>query len=185
MRIYWINTFEKGNIGMMARPKGNDWLEDEIRKLSMSGVNMVVSLLEKHEEVELEIEKESELCQKHNIEYVNFPIKDRGVPENVDSFLKLISTIDQNLRDDKKIAIHCRMGIGRTSVVAAGTLIKNGHESEGIFEFLSEKRTLTVPDTDEQIEWIKGQKHALQQKIKKHRADLQSESSSDSGKSAK
>ncbi len=163
MRIYWINTFEKGNIGMMARPRGNDWLEGEIQKLSISGVNMVVSLLEKHEEVELDIEKENELCQKQNIGYINFPIKDRGVPEDVDSFLQLISTIDQSLRNDKKIVIHCRMGIGRTSMVTAGALIKNGHEPESVFDFLSEKRTLSVPDTDEQIEWIKGQKYALQQ----------------------
>lgn len=162
MRIYWINTLEKGNIGMMARPKGNDWLEDEIRKLSMSGVNMVVSLLEKHEEVELDIEKEHDLCEKYNIKYVNFPIKDRGVPEDIGSFLQLIYTIDESLRDDKKIAIHCRMGIGRTSVVAAGALIKNGHNPEDVFEFLSEKRTLVVPDTDEQIKWIKEQRHALQ-----------------------
>lgn len=163
MRIYWIDTFEKGNIGMMARPKGNDWLEDEIRKLDMSGVNMVISLLENHEEVELDIEEEHNICQKYGIDYINFPIEDRGVPKDIDSFVRLISTIDQNLRDDKKIVIHCRMGIGRTSIVTAGMLIKNGYKAESVFDFLSKKRTLKVPDTDEQVEWIIAQKNALQQ----------------------
>jgi protein-tyrosine phosphatase len=47
------------------------------------------------------------------------------------------------------------MGIGRTSLVIAGVLlslqIKNIDE---VFNFLSEKRTLKVPDTEEQITWI-------------------------------
>ena len=149
---------------MMARPKGNDWLEDEIRKLGFLGINTVVSLLEKHEEIELEIEKEDNLCQKYDIEFVSFPIRDRGVPEEIEPFLRLISKIDRRLRDDKKVAIHCRMGIGRTSLVAAGILMKSGYKPDGIFEFLSEKRTLDVPDTDEQAQWIKEQQNVLQQK---------------------
>ncbi len=161
MRIYWIDTYEQGNIGMMARPKGNDWLEDEIIKLNKLGINMVVSLLEKHEERELNIEKEHEFCPKHNIEFINFPIKDRGVPKDINSFLQLISSINQRLKHGKKIAIHCRMGIGRTSILAAGALIRNGNDPESVFEFLSEKRTLTVPDTNEQIEWVQSLKNAL------------------------
>ena len=162
MRIYWINTFIKGNLGMMARPKGNDWLEDEIKKLKMSGVDMIVSLLEKHEETELEIREEHTLCDNYNIEYVNFPIKDLGVPEDANSFIQLISIIDERLNSNKKVVIHCRMGIGRTSVIAAGVLLKNSHKPEHVFDFLSEKRTLSVPDTEDQINWVMKLKDSLQ-----------------------
>jgi len=161
MRIYWINSFEEGNLGMMPRPRGNDWLANEIKILDQLGVDMVVSLLEHQEEVALNIEKESELCQKCNIQYVNFPIQDRGVPQDITSFLQLISIIDQKLKEDKKIVIHCRMGIGRTSLVVAGVLINNGHKAEGIFESLTEIRTLAVPDTDEQIKWIETNENIL------------------------
>lgn len=155
MRIYWVDAFEKGNLGMMARPKGNDWLEDEISKLNMLGVSMVVSLLEKHEEEELNIEEEQDLCRKYQMQYLNLPIKDRGVPDDVGVFIQLISSIDQGLKEGKKIVVHCRMGIGRTSMVTAGVLLKNGSQAESVFEFLSEKRTLMVPDIQEQVEWIK------------------------------
>lgn len=153
MRIYWIKPIQKGNLGMMPRPKGNDWLEDEIKKLKIHKVNTVVSLLEYHEIKSLELENEEQLCTKHNIQYINHSIPDRGIPEKT-VFLKLISDIDTLLKSDKNVVIHCRMGIGRTAMLAAGILIKNGKPPHTVFDFLSEVRTLEVPDTEMQKQWI-------------------------------
>jgi protein-tyrosine phosphatase len=155
MRVYWINEFEKGSLGMMSRPRGHDWLEGEIIKLKKLGVTSLISLLEKEEEFELGIEKEKHICKQQNIDFTNYPIKDRKTPENANTFFELISEIVLKLKNDEKIIVHCRMGIGRTSLVIAGVLlslqIKNIDE---VFNFLSEKRTLKVPDTEEQITWI-------------------------------
>lgn len=148
---------------MMARPKGNDWLEDEILKLKQHDVSMVVSLLERSESRELELENERVLCSKHDIEFVNFPIQDRSIPEDLKSFANLIHKINDELKSDKRIAIHCRMGIGRTSVVAAAILVKNGMNTELVFDFLSKKRTLEVPDTKEQVQWLKDNASTIQQ----------------------
>jgi len=153
MRIYWIDYIQNGALGMMARPRGNDWLEDEIKKLKLADVKMVVSLLEEHEEAELQLTEEQEFCKQYDIEFVNFPIIDRGVPADPEAYLQLISRIEQQL-ENKKVAIHCRMGIGRTSVIAAGVLLKSGYGRDGVFEYLSSVRTLTVPDTKEQEEWV-------------------------------
>ena len=161
MRIYWINEFAKGNVGMMARPRGNDWLEDEICKLKKLEVDTVVSLLEPNEIIELKLEKEKVICKKWGLEFINFPICDRAIPTDPNAFLKLISTIDTKLKDDKKIVVHCRMGIGRTSMVAAGLLIKNGAKLDIVFDLLSEKRTLNVPDTDQQKQWVIGLKNLI------------------------
>ena len=38
----------------MPKPRGNDWLEDEIKGLKSLGYNLVVSFLEKSEEIDLE-----------------------------------------------------------------------------------------------------------------------------------
>ena len=35
--------------GIMPRPRGNDWLEDEIKQLRLNGVNTIISLLESEE----------------------------------------------------------------------------------------------------------------------------------------
>ncbi|WP_271766720.1 protein-tyrosine phosphatase family protein [Aquimarina algiphila] len=158
MRIYWTDILKKGNLGMMARPKGNDWLEDEIRALKNVEVNTIVSLLEKHEEITLEITEEAFFCKKYDIEYINFSIPDRGIPKEIDPFIALITHIDNQLKDHKKVIVHCRMGIGRTAMVVGAILIKNGIDPEYVFEHLSKTRTLTVPDTEEQKEWVKDQK---------------------------
>lgn len=110
-RIYWLDLFEKGNIALAARPKGNDCLEEEIKSLASQNINMVVSLLEKSEIKELSLEKEQEFCEKYAIEFINFPIVDRQIPESKIQFLKLIQGIIEALEQNKNILIHCRMGI--------------------------------------------------------------------------
>jgi hypothetical protein len=80
VKIYWINGIESGRLGIMPRPRGGDWLEDEIRSLKSSGVDTVVSLLESDEITELDIAEEESLCEANAISYLSFPLRDRNVP---------------------------------------------------------------------------------------------------------
>ncbi|MEM1136439.1 MAG: protein-tyrosine phosphatase family protein [Bacteroidota bacterium] len=123
MRVYWIDNFTTGNVGMMARPKGNDWLEDEIQKLNFYNVDFVVSLLEWNEIQELGLEKEKYFCEQYNIQFIHLPIPDRNIPESNKNFIEFITHLNKALQNAKKIVIHCRMGIGRTSMVAAALLV--------------------------------------------------------------
>lgn len=155
MRIYWLDCLDKGNLGMMARPKGNDWLEDEILKLKNKKVNSIISLLEKSEIIELGLLREEELCQQHHIEFLHFPIADRNVPQNLQHFKSFVEQIITHLQQDKTLVVHCRMGIGRTSLLIASILKYQQSKSAGeIFNYLSEIRTLNVPDTNKQVEWV-------------------------------
>ncbi len=156
MRIYWLDSFETGNLGLMPRPRGNEWLEDEVYKLKLNKVNTVISLLEADETRELEIEREPHFCKLSNIDFLHFPIEDRKVPTDSKSFLKLINQVNQKLECGENIVVHCRMGIGRTSLIAASVLISRGYSAQEAFDFISKKRTLTVPDTVDQVTWLKG-----------------------------
>lgn len=80
VKIYWISGIESGRLGIMPRPRGGDWLDDEIRSLKSSGIDALVSLLESGEAAELEIAEEEALCMAHGISYLSFPIPDRDVP---------------------------------------------------------------------------------------------------------
>lgn len=139
---------------MMARPRGNDWLEDDIQKLLLHEVDTVVSLLEPTEIRELGLSKEAEFCQTSGIDFINYPIPDRGLPSSQSLFNELILILDQKLKKDNKIVVHCRMGIGRASIMCAALLIKNNVDPLIVFDLLSEIRTLQVPDTVEQAQWI-------------------------------
>ncbi len=56
--LYWICNVGDGRLGVMPRPRGGDWLIDEVASLRELGVDVVISLLEAHEIEELEIREE-------------------------------------------------------------------------------------------------------------------------------
>jgi hypothetical protein len=57
------------------------WIEIPGRLAIMAGVDLVISLLEREEVSDLGLQREAELCRASGIEFVSFPIPDRGVPD--------------------------------------------------------------------------------------------------------
>ena len=67
---------------------------------------------------------------------------------------KLGDHLADKVRREEKAVIHCRAGIGRSSILAGAIMIKLGVESQQIFETISKHRAMQVPDTEEQREWL-------------------------------
>jgi protein-tyrosine phosphatase len=135
----------------MARPRAGDWLEDEIENWRAAGVQVVVSLLEPSEEAELGLQAEADACRSRGIEFIRFPIADRGVPSDRKAALELAQTLG---RSEQAIAIHCRAGIGRSSLMAALVLIHRGVTPDTAFGLIQAARGVAVPDTDQQLDWV-------------------------------
>lgn len=155
-KVYWIHQLDNcAKIGIMARPRGNDWLEDEVNHLKNNGVDILVSLLEKSEIIELGLEYEGKHCLAQNITYVNFPIKDRDVPQDKKELEKLINSVVSKINEGKSTVIHCRMGIGRASIIASSILLNFGFTVSEIIEKITLVRGLKIPDTEEQLKWLK------------------------------
>jgi protein-tyrosine phosphatase len=152
--IYWVREVTKGRLAIMPRPRSGDWLRDEISGWCNSGLNAVVSLLEPPEVAELELHDEPALCRASGIEFISFPIPDRGVPSSVAETAQLVERIVALLRADSRVAIHCRAGIGRSSVVAGCVLLKLGVPSRDVFPILSRARGVPVPDSPLQVAWL-------------------------------
>jgi protein-tyrosine phosphatase len=138
----------------MPRPRGGDWLEDEVRSLKESGVEVVISLLEREEMVELDILKEESHCLAVGISFLSFPITDRSVPTSKEEAFQFAQSIFDLLEAGKSVVIHCRAGIGRSALVAASVLAIGGSPIEGAFERIESARGCLVPDTNEQREWV-------------------------------
>lgn len=138
----------------MPRPRGEDWLEDEIRAFKEMGVDTIVSFLTPWEESALGLKFEKYLCKENDIEFLSFPIEDYSVPDSVSEALQFFSKLYESLRQYKSIALHCRAGIGRSGLAAASLLVKSGMSAESAFKLVSEARGLNVPDTREQREWV-------------------------------
>ena len=152
-RLYWIEFRSAGRLAIMARPRADDWLEMEVGEWKAAGVDLVVSLLEQEEVTELGLKREAELCRSSGIDFVSFPIPDRGIPQT-EKATQIARALAAGLREGRSIAIHCRAGIGRASIVAACALISSGIEADQALASIEAARGLRVPDTDEQRDWV-------------------------------
>lgn len=149
--LYWIDADSEIRLAIMARPRAGDWLEDEVAHWKRSGVEIVVSLLEPHEIEDLGLQNEGPLCAESGIQYLSFPIPDRGVPNDRDMAMRFASEIAGR---GKPIAIHCRAGIGRSSILAAAVLISRGINAIDALSAIGRARRTSIPDTDAQREWV-------------------------------
>jgi protein-tyrosine phosphatase len=143
----------------MPRPRGGDWLEEEIRAWRQAGVDVVLSLLTPEEAGDLGLEEEGALCQANGIEFLSFPIPDRGIPPSRQPALLLLLRLHQEfLSAGKTVAIHCRQGIGRAGMMAAFVVVLDDLEcrlnvGEAIMR-VSAARGCPIPETPEQRQWV-------------------------------
>jgi len=140
----------------MARPRAGDWLDEEIVNWKEAGIEVVVSLLEVEEVYDLGLQREADLCRSIGIEFISFPIPDRGVPESERKAVELAADIFARISSGLGVAIHCRAGIGRSSVLAACALVSGGMNADKAFSLIAQARGVGVPDTDQQRDWVRG-----------------------------
>jgi protein-tyrosine phosphatase len=129
-------------------------LEDEIRALKSEGVDVIVSALEADEVAELELLQEEAFCRAAGIEFLSFPIPDRSLPESAGQFEAFVDSADRHLSEGKAVVVHCRAGIGRSTMIAASLLLRHGFSTAESFALLEKARGFPVPDTPEQREWV-------------------------------
>jgi len=156
-KLYWLyKSDSNARLAIMARPRGGEWLEGEIVQFKKQNIGVIVSLLEFSEIVELGLTRQQELCLKHGIAYINFPIPDRDIPRSKDKVEALIRGLKAKLDEGISTVIHCRMGIGRSSIIAAAVILKEGGKADDIIQHISKIRGVSVPDTNEQVKWLYG-----------------------------
>lgn len=153
--IYWAD-FGTIRVAIMPRPRGGDWLEDELGRLSADhGVQILVSLLTPEENRELELSEEEAICSRDSwIEFVSCPIRDRGTPESMEAVRPVIARLGEAIREGKRVAFHCRNGLGRAPLIAACAIAAAGIPLKSALRKLSEARGWKVPETGEQLAWI-------------------------------
>ena len=143
-------------LAILPRPRGWDWLPDDIAAARRDGVDVIVSALTEAENQELGLSEEANCCKESAIDFLSFPIEDRSLPDsevNLDAF---IDSLDERVKRGKSIAIHCRAGIGRSSVLCACLLVRQGLSAESAFQKIQEARGCAVPDTAEQRKWVES-----------------------------
>jgi protein-tyrosine phosphatase len=155
LEIYTFAVENIGKISLMPRPRGGDWLEDEILALRQNQVEVLVSLLTRQEELELDLSEEKSLCEEHGIAFYSFPIEDRKTPLFSQTTFDFLAILAKTVQAGKHLAVHCRMGIGRSALVVGCILVQNGYTIEQALAMLTQVRGKELPDTEEQIVWMR------------------------------
>jgi hypothetical protein len=152
--IYWIPGAAPARLALMPRPRSGEWLADEVSAWRRAEIGTVVSLLETAEVRELALSDEAALCRDSGIEFLSFPIADRGTPVSLRDTASLVDGLAARLLRGVAVAVHCRAGIGRSALISGCALFRLGVPLDEIFPALAQARGLPVPDTPEQTRWL-------------------------------
>lgn len=152
--VLWIEGTPPVGLAIVLRPRGDDWLKDELLHMKQSGVETLVSLLEPDEAVWLGLGDEAPLAQAVGMRFLSYPIPDVHVPDDVRTFRAFVAGLADRLRAGERIGVHCRGSIGRSTVTAACTLIHLGWKAKDALKAIQAARGCVVPETEEQLRWI-------------------------------
>ena len=152
--IFFINGLDRGRLAIVLRPRGGDWLEDELRRIQGAGIQILASMLEPEEADELGLNDEAKLTANVGMEFFGFPIPDRTTPSEDSAFRIFVALLAGRVQSGQAVAVHCRGSIGRATVAAACTLIHLGWQPQDALALVEAARACAVPDTLEQREWI-------------------------------
>jgi protein-tyrosine phosphatase len=122
--------------------------------LKEEGFDIIVSLLTAQESEELGLVHEASVSEGYGVQFLCFPIPDLGVPNSREAAQEFLGTLHHALSAGKKVAIHCRQGIGRSGLVASSLLAMSGTEPANAFRRVSAARGFSVPETSEQRDWV-------------------------------
>ena len=67
-----------GVLPVMAKPVAGERIDDALSGIANSGLSGVVSSLEDHEAFEVGLDNEQDLCEKHGLRFVSYPIRIAG-----------------------------------------------------------------------------------------------------------
>jgi protein-tyrosine phosphatase len=151
--VYEISPCPVGELAIMPRPRGGEWLMGELASLKFRGVTDLVSLLSADEEIELGLQSEEPFCADLRMRFHRHPIPDHELPVQP-AFDEFVTSLLPNLAAPGFIAIHCRAGIGRSTVVAAALLCRLGLSASDALALISQARGFDVPDTEAQHDFI-------------------------------
>jgi predicted protein tyrosine phosphatase len=152
--LYWIGGSWPGKLAVGPRPRGGDWLKDDIARWKRADIDAVVSLLTPGEERDLDLSGEAGEVRAQGMQFTSFPIPDRQVPKSEAKLAEVLERTARDLSTGKNVLVHCRQGIGRSGLVAACLLVRKGMSPGAAVEAASAARGLSIPETTEQRDWI-------------------------------
>jgi hypothetical protein len=152
--LYWLDGPWRGKLAMAARPRGDDWLRDDLASWRRAGIDVVLSLLTPEENREMGLGDEAAEARTQGMEFVSFAIPDLQIPRSEAKWAEVVEKAAGALSEGKNVVVHCRQGIGRSGLAATCLLVRSGISPGAAVEVASAGRGVPVPETPEQRDWV-------------------------------
>ena len=104
--VFKIPVRGPGFLAITTRPRGGDWLGDDVAALGGQGIDILVSLLGHDESRELGLADESAACEAAGLEFVSLPVPDFGTPDDAAKFIEAAIDLVRSLQGGRNIAVH-------------------------------------------------------------------------------
>jgi len=125
---------------------GGTELHAELEVIRADGFGHVVALLEPDEAAALGLADEAGACQAIGIRFHHLVVRDGSIPSFA-AYVAFMNALEEALNDQRGLLVHCRHGIGRTSLVVIGLLLRKGWSYTDAAELASEARGAILPAT--------------------------------------
>ena len=152
--IFRVADLGEGFLAVMGMPGTYEPLRESFDGLARLEIDVVVSLLQESEALDLGLSDERAACESAGLEFLSFPIKDRGLPSDAEAVSRFSKRAHARITSGYGLVFHCRAGIGRSGMMAASVLLHEGLPVREAFARISAARGLIVPDTPGQLKWV-------------------------------
>jgi len=153
--VLWIGEASPSRLAIVLRPSGHEALQADLEAVRAEGIDILVSLLTRDDNEDLGLTEEGAIATQLGMQFVSYPILDRCTPSDPASFRRLVTSLRDQVRAGKAVGAHCRGCIGRGTVLLASVMIALGWDAAEALRRIERARGFPVPDTPEQLEWIR------------------------------
>ena len=158
LRIDWIDDekVNKGAIGLTILPGRQDYsrsVEEDLKQLKKYEVSTIIPLITDDELGHYGVSDLLKKYDDYNFQVKRLPIMDQLVSSE-EEMRQLISYIDEKLKNQEKIVLHCVGGLGRSGLVAASYLKSKGRKAKESIESVRKVRGPRAVESKIQEEFV-------------------------------
>jgi protein-tyrosine phosphatase/nicotinamidase-related amidase len=159
LRIDWVDheLLKKGNIGLTILPGRKDYsrsVDEDLKQLKAYEVDIVVPLITDDEFSHYGVSDLLEKYEEYEFDVHRLPIMDQLVSSE-EEMNELISLLDNEINNDKKVLLHCVGGLGRSGLVAACYLKYKGLKSDDAISAVRKVRGPRTVESKIQEDFVK------------------------------
>jgi protein-tyrosine phosphatase len=131
-------------MGMCPGRVWSDWCRDldtDIQVIQNQQVNVVASIITNTELRQMNYSDFYDRIRKSNMESLELSIHDKWLPNSVENFMKVVTSILEHLQNDRTVLVHCNGGRGRSGLVVSACILNLGYPIDQAIQIVRTARS--------------------------------------------